>query len=169
MISAVISPHFMKFFGNDTISEKIEKLKNVPVFRELTRKEILVVDALLHERAYEKDEIIFEEGDVGHGIFIILDGKVRVKSSSSKLLEKAAPEFGPGEMLGELCLFDEAPRNATAVAVERTLAVALFQAEFSSLLTRNKSIGVKVLLEISRTMSVRIRRLLSHETSLPSV
>src|SRR6266576_3033895 len=148
----------MRFFGNDSASQRIEVLKNIPVFHELTRKEILEVDELLHERTYEKDEIIFEEGDAGHGIFIIVSGKVRAKSSR-KLLEAVVPEFGPGELLGELCLFDEAPRAATVVAMERTLTVALFQAEFSSLLTKNKNIGVKVLIEISKTMSRRARRL----------
>lgn len=143
-------------------------LKNIPVFHELTRGELLEVDELLHERTYEKDEIIFEEGDAGHGIFIIVSGKVRAKSKR-KLLEAAGFEFGPGDLLGELTLFDEGPRAATAVAVERTLAVALFQAELSSLLTRNKNIGVKVLFEISRTMSRRMRRLLFQESGLPCV
>jgi len=143
-------------------------LKNIPVFHELTRREILEVDELLHERTYEKGEIVFEEGDAGHGIFIIISGKVRAKSSC-KMLEAALLEFGPGDLLGELSLFDEAPRNATAVAMERTLTVALFQAEFSSLLTKNKNIGVKVLIEISKTMSRRIRRLVLQETCLPSV
>jgi len=45
----------------------------------------------------------------------------------------------------------------------------LFQAEFSSLLTKNKSIGVKVLMEISRTMSTRVRQLLLQKPDLPSV
>jgi CRP-like cAMP-binding protein len=85
------------------------------------------------------------------------------------MLEAALLEFGPGDLLGELSLFDEAPRNATAVAMERTLTVALFQAEFSSLLTKNKNIGVKVLIEISKTMSRRVRRLVLQETCLPSV
>ena len=158
----------MKFFGNDTTSQKIGMLKNIPVFHELTRREILEVDELLHERTYEKGEIVFEEGDAGHGIFIIISGKVRAKSSC-KMLEAALLEFGPGDLLGELSLFDEAPRNATAVAMERTLTVALFQAEFSSLLTKNKNIGVKVLIEISKTMSRRVRRLVLQETCLPSV
>lgn len=143
-------------------------LKKIPVFQDLTRQEILEVDQLLHERTYEKDEIIFEEGDAGHGIFIILSGKVRLKSSH-KLLEAATFEFGPGELLGELTLFDQAPRAATAVAKERTLTVALFQSEFSSLLSRNKDIGVKVLFEISKVLSRRTRRLLAQETGLPSV
>ena len=154
----------MKLFGEDTA--RIEMLKNVPVFRELSRREISEVDALLHERTYEKGEIIFEEGDEGHGIFIILSGKVRVKARS-KLLEAVVPELGPGELFGELTLFDEAPRFATAIAAEPTVAVALFQAEFASLLTKNKDIGVKVLMEISRAISRRIRQILAHEPGAP--
>ena len=50
----------MRFFGADIITQKIETLKNVPIFHELTRKEILEVDELLHERVYEKDEVVFE-------------------------------------------------------------------------------------------------------------
>ena len=159
---------YVKLFGSDATSQRTEMLKNIPVFHELTRKEILEVDELLHERTYEKDEIIFEEGDTGHGIFLIVSGRIRAESSC-KLLERAVLEFGPGEMLGELSLFDEAPRAVTAVAMERTLTVALFHAELSSLLTKNKNIGIKVLIEISKTMSQRVRRLLLQETSVPSV
>jgi CRP-like cAMP-binding protein len=158
----------MRLFGDDTNTQKAEILKKIPVFRELSRKEILEVDELLHERTYQKDEIIFEQGDAGHGIFIIISGKVRVKSTC-KLLETVVAELGPGEMFGELSLFDEAQRNATVVAIEPTVAVALFQAEFSSLLTKNKDIGVKVLVEIFRTMSQRLRRLLLEQPGLPGI
>src|SRR5262245_5658845 len=129
----------MKFFGNGANDGRIEMLKRIPVFHALSRKEILEVDELLHERTYENGESIFEEGDVGHGIFIIVTGKARMKSSR-KLLEASVIEFGPGDLVGELTLFDEAPRAATIVAVERTRTVALFQAEFSDLLTKNKNI-----------------------------
>src|SRR5216684_8977994 len=145
----------MRFFGNDTISQKIKALKNIPVFRELTRKEALEVDELLHERVYEKDEIIFEEGDLGHGIFMVVSGKVRA-DPSHEVLKTAVLEFGPGEMLGELSLFEEAPRIATVVALERTIMVALFRAEFFTLLTKNTKIGVKVLVKLADTMSRRM-------------
>ncbi len=111
----------MKFFGDDATSQKVKRLKNTPVFRDLSRPEILEVDGLLHERTYERDEIIFEQGDAGHGVFIVVSGRVRMKSSC-KLLETAVPEFGPGDMFGELSLFNEAPRSATVIAIEPTFA-----------------------------------------------
>jgi CRP-like cAMP-binding protein len=158
----------MKFFKPDMNEPRVAMLKSVPIFHELTNKEILEVDELLHERIYEPDETIFEEGDQGHGVFIIISGKVRA-DPCHKLLKTANLEFGPGELVGELTLFDEAPRTATVVAIERTVTVALFQAEFSSLLTKNKSIGVKVLNEIARVLSRRTRQLLLQEKHCPSV
>jgi CRP/FNR family cyclic AMP-dependent transcriptional regulator len=158
----------MRFFGDDMKAQKVKMLKNIPIFHELTHKEILEVDDLLHERTYEKDEIVFEEGDPGHGIFIVVSGKLRA-DPCHELLKTAVLEFGPGELVGELTLFDEAPRIATVVAIERTVTVALFQAELSSLLTKNKSIGVKVLFAIARTLSRRTRQLLLREKHLPSI
>ena len=104
----------------------------------------------------------------GHGIYIIVSGKLRA-DPSHELLKTAILDFGPGELVGELTLFDEAPRAAKVVAIERTVTMALFQAEFSSLLLKNKSVGVKVLVQIARTLSRRARQLLLQEKHVPSL
>jgi CRP-like cAMP-binding protein len=158
----------MNLFRTPATSKTVETLRRLDVFSDLTFSESLEVDELLHERVYEKGEIIFEEGDIGHGIFIVVSGKVRV-DPSRETLKDAVLEFGPGEMLGELTLFEEAPRFANVVAMERTVMVALLRAEFSSLLTRNTKIGVKVLVRLSTTMCRRVRRLLLGQTHLPSL
>jgi len=158
----------MNLFSTLANREKVEKLRNLDVFRDLTFKETLEVDELLHERVYEKGEIVFEEGDMGHGIFVVVSGKVRV-DPSQELLKSTVLEFGPGEMLGELSLFEEAPRFATVAAVERTVMVALLRAEFSSLLTKNTKIGVKILVRLSSTMSRRVRNLLLGQRITPSL
>ena len=158
----------MRFFGKEADNQKIEMLKSIPIFSQLTGKEVLELDELLHERVYEKDEIIFEEGDIGHGIYIVVSGKLRINLSHASL-KTLILEIGPGELLGELTLFEEAPRTATVAAVERTVMVALFQAEFSSLLSKNKSIGVKVLTEIARILIRRARQLVRHEQHPPSL
>ena len=143
-------------------------LRKLDVFSDLNFTEALEVDELLHERVYEQGEIIFQDGDIGHGIFVVVSGKVRV-NPSHELLKEAVLEFGPGEMLGELTLFEEAPRFVTAVAMERTVMVALLRAEFSSLLTRNTKIGVKILVRLCSTLSRRVRRLFLGERHLPSL
>ncbi len=158
----------MNLFGTSANRKRVEQLRQLDVFRDLSFNETRELDQLLHERVYEKGETIFEEGDIGHGIFVVVSGRVRV-DPSHELLKDAVLEFGPGEMLGELTLFEEAPRFATVVALERTVMVALLRAEFSSLLTRNTKIGVKVLVRLSSTMSRRVRRLLLRERHQPSL
>src|SRR5262245_20723810 len=110
----------MKLFGTREDRKSVEQHRQLDAFRDLSFNEALELNELLHERVYEKGEIIFEEGDMGHGIFIVVSGKVRV-DPSHEMLKDAVLEFGPGEMLGELTLFEEAPRFVTAVAMERTV------------------------------------------------
>src|SRR5580704_972856 len=107
----------MRFSKKDPNAQKVEMLKSIPIFSQLSPKEILEVDELLHERVYEKDEIVFEEGDIGHGIYVLVSGKLRVNPLHDTL-KSLILEIGPGELLGELTLFDEAPRTATVVATE---------------------------------------------------
>lgn len=159
----------MKLFGgNHHDARKIEKLKNIPIFHTLTRNELLEVDELLHERTYEPGEIIFEKGEMGHGIYIILEGRVKV-NPCPELPVSALVELGRNEMIGELSLFEEMPRLATVVATERTTMAALFQSEFSSLLTTNKNIGVKVLVEVTRILGSRVIQLLTRERHVPTI
>jgi len=158
----------MNLFGTSADRKSVEILRKLDVFSDLTFREALEVDELLHERVYEKGEIVFETGDIGHGIFVVVSGRVRVNHPQEPLKD-ALLEFGPGEVLGELTLFEEAPRFATVVATERTVMVALLRAEFSSLLTRNTKIGVKVLVRLSTTMCRRVRRLLLGESHHPNL
>ena len=158
----------MNLFGSPADRKSAEMLRKLDVFADLSFREALEVDELLHERVYEKGEIIFEAGDIGHGIFVVVSGRVRV-DPSHELLKNAELEFGPGEMLGELTLFEEAPRFTTVVAMERTVMVALLRAEFSNLLTRNTKIGVKVLVRLSATMCRRVRRLLQGQSHQPNL
>ena len=158
----------MNWFSTPANRKKVEMLKQLDVFCDLTFTEALEVNELLHERVYEKGEIIFQEGDIGQGIFVVVSGKVRV-DASHEVMKGVLPEFGPGEMVGELTLFEEAPRLATAIAAERTVMVALLRAEFSSLLTRNTKIGVKILQRMCATLCQRVRSLLLGERHVPSL
>jgi CRP/FNR family transcriptional regulator, cyclic AMP receptor protein len=156
------------FFHATFEDQTITELHGLTLFRQLTARELREVDELVHERYYQKDEVIFEEGDPGLGLFIVVSGRVKV-SSSHAALQHLAPEFGPGEFFGELALFDESGRTARAVATEPTRLLALFRTEFFSLLQRDRGIGVKILLELSRTVALRSRKLLTAQPHSPSI
>jgi CRP-like cAMP-binding protein len=147
---------------------RIQHLKGLSLFRKLSSRELRELDELLHERSYQKDEVVFDEGDVGLGLYVVVSGRVKALSSHAAL-QRLAPEFGPGDFFGELALFEEAHRTARAVATEPTELLALFRTEFFSLLERDRRIGVKILFELSRTVVLRSRKLLSSQQHLPTV
>ncbi len=126
------------------------------------------MDELLHERTYEKDEVIFDEGDLGLGVFIIVSGRVRAISRHA-LPAELSLEFCCGDFFGELSLFDEAPRTAKVVAVDHARVMAFFRTELTALLERDRDIAAKVLYELARTVSRRSRQLLLRQEHLPSV
>ena len=157
--------NFLRVSADD---QRIENLKGLSLFKRLTARELRELDELLHARSYQKDEVIFDEGDTGLGLFIVVRGRVKIASSHAAL-QRLAPEFGPGDFFGELALFEEAQRTARAVALEPTQVLALFRREFFSLLEHDRSIGVKILFELSRTVVRRSRKLLASQPHLPTV
>jgi CRP/FNR family cyclic AMP-dependent transcriptional regulator len=157
--------NFLRMTPDD---QRIEHFKELSLFKRLTSRELREMDELLHERSYQKDEVVFDEGDTGLGLFIVLSGRVKIMSSHAAL-QRLAPEFGVGDFFGELALFEESQRTARAVAMEPTQVLALFRTEFVSLLERDQDIGVKILFELSRTVVWRSRKLLANQPHLPTV
>ena len=101
-------------------------------------------------------------------MFIVVSGRVKASSSHAPL-QQLAPEFCCGDFFGELSLFDESLRTGRVVALEPSRVVALFRTEFFSLLERNKSIGVKILYELSRAVCQRARNLAVGAPAQPNV
>jgi len=155
--------HLFKPAADD---RRIRELRAMLLFKELSSRELNEVEQLLHKRTYLKDEIIFDEGDVGLGLFIVVNGRVRA-TSTLEAFKNINAEFCCGDFFGELSLFDEGPRTARITAIEPANVVALFRAEFFSLLERNRIIAAKILFEISRTVCRRSRRMLLGEKDLP--
>src|SRR5216117_4522291 len=76
--------------------DRVQFLKTVPFFDQLSNRQLKLVSAIMFERTYETDELIFEEGQPGAALFLILDGKVAVEmcrenhTTTLAILEKGA-------------------------------------------------------------------------------
>ncbi len=137
-----------------------EVLHKIPLFQTLSRRELGIVELILHERSYLGDEIIFEEGEEGLGMYIILEGNLRVvrRGILRKLTgNEEIAVLGPGESVGEMALLDGVKRSAAVVAKGPARVLCLFQPEFLQLLHTHRVIGFKVTYELARGMAGRIR------------
>jgi CRP/FNR family cyclic AMP-dependent transcriptional regulator len=135
---------------------RLELLKHVVLFKDLSWHDLGVIDNMLHQRHYLAGEVIFDEGEEGQGLFIVLSG--RVKTTRQGTTRGVLLEFGPGSFFGEVALLDQSVRTAQARAVEDTSIVTLFRAEFYSLLQTHSAIASRISFQLARMLATRLRQ-----------
>ncbi len=106
------------FRNREKEDDSLEKLlSGVPIFSQLTSRELSQVISIVHRRQYAADETIFTQGDPGLGMYVIEKGEVRDNfSRRGRWEEKKLARLAPGDFFGDLSLLDESPRSATAIA-----------------------------------------------------
>jgi CRP/FNR family transcriptional regulator, cyclic AMP receptor protein len=135
---------------------RLQLLKNVVLFKDLSMRELAMVDGMMHEREYLADEVIFDEGEEGQGLFLVLSGRVKITLPAE--VDNVLIELGPGAFFGEVALLDQSIRTAQARAIEDTKIVALFRAEFYSLLDTHSGIASRISFQLAKVLAARLRQ-----------
>ncbi|MCE1179706.1 MAG: Crp/Fnr family transcriptional regulator [Micrococcales bacterium] len=102
----------------------------------------------------ERGDILFHEGDQGDRLYVIGEGKIKLGRSSADGRENLVAILGPGEMFGELSLFDPGPRTMTATAVAETTLLGLGNESLQEILTKHPGAAATLLAALAR----RLRR-----------
>lgn len=99
--------------------------------------EQVLPSVLLYE--YDPGETVFKQGEEGDAFYIVYQGRVdvSVKSGLMGLWTKKVASLGPGGFFGEIALVSDVSRNATIVAVEKTLLFTLIASDFRFVLAEN--------------------------------
>ncbi len=93
---------------------------------------------------YELGEILFKEGDIGDGMYIIRSGRVAVVKGDFDS-PTVLGYRGPGEIIGEMALLEDRPRSASVVAIENLLVFGISRANFQQFLESNSAVGMSIL------------------------
>jgi len=101
-----------------------------------------------------KGTILFAEGDGGDQLYVIAEGKLKLGTSSGDGRENLLSILGPGEMFGELSLFDPGPRTSTATAVTDAKLLSLGQEKLLPWLAENPKVSLQLLARLAQ----RLRR-----------
>jgi CRP/FNR family transcriptional regulator/CRP/FNR family cyclic AMP-dependent transcriptional regulator len=139
----------------DQSAPATEALKKVPFFAQLNEEEAQTLAARLVPRRFNADQIIFHLGDPGGLLYVIVEGKVKITTSTPDGQEALLAILGAGDFFGELALLDDAPRSATAEAIEPTETVTLHRHEFISFINTHPAFAYHVM----QTLARRIRHL----------
>jgi CRP-like cAMP-binding protein len=134
---------------------RIAQIRQLFLFATLRPRELRVVDGLLHERNYLKDEIVFDEGEEGQALYIVLAGRVLICRQGEPAAGRIA-EISPGTLFGELALLDGAPRTAQARAAEDCKLAALSRSDFDGLVETHGAIASKIALQLARDLGKKL-------------
>jgi len=129
--------------------EKLDHLRKVPLFSRMNQRQLERLGQLADEIEVGLDEVLAEQGRVGHEFFIVLDGRLMVLDG-----RKPVAQLGPGDFFGEIALLDGRPRTATVRAEGITRLLVVGHREFHALMDEFPELRRTVLEEVA----ARLRR-----------
>ncbi len=138
------------------VTPRLERLRRIPLFAKLSPRELRIVDGLVHQREYQAEEVIFDEGEEGQAIYIVIEGEVFIGRQGMGEAGRIAI-IGPGGYFGDMALLDNMPRTAQARATKATSLAVYFREDFLALMETHARIASKIALQLARTMGQRLR------------
>jgi len=141
---------------------KMEYLSNFGLFAGLKPKEIEEISGYFHEKEYKKGEYIFFEGDEEPGIYIVLDGIVKLTKETAEGKTVIVRLATKGDVFGWLVLGENKPSSTyTAQALTNTKVLHISNADFLRLLTEYPALAVRITCESSKMVLEAYERLKS--------
>lgn len=131
-----------------------QMLKSVPLFSGISPEGIQKLISKITIVRLTPNQVLFNEGDIGTSMYIIVSGRIKIYNTSPKGDEKTITIFKKGDSFGELALIDGEPRSASAKAISFSELIKLDSFSFHELLQENYNMVKAVLIELSK----RIRK-----------
>jgi CRP-like cAMP-binding protein len=131
-----------------------EVIRKAPLFTALDDAAATSLLANMVSVKIAKGSVLFAEGDEGDQLYVIAEGKLKLGTSSGDGRENLLSILGPGEMFGELSLFDPGPRTSTATAVTDAKLLSLGQEKLLPWLIENPKVSLQLLAGLAQ----RLRR-----------
>jgi CRP/FNR family transcriptional regulator len=144
------------------VARVADYLAENPVFACLGGADRTAVAGRMRSRQFARDEIVFHRDDPAGHVFLIAAGTVKISVPDESGHEVLVALERGGDVFGELALFDDSPRSATATAITETIALALSRSDFIGVLERNPEAMRKMLALLARM----IRRSTGHVEDL---
>lgn len=138
-----------------TASQALETLRRVAIFADLSPTELQFLAERSVPRDYAPGELIFSEGEMCAGLFVVEKGHVRIFKSSPNGREQVLSVDGPGSSIAELPVFDGGNYPASTSAVDHARVYFVSKQDFYSLCLVHPKVALKVL----KVVGARLRRL----------
>lgn len=144
--------------GSET-TDASSLLAQVPVFEALEPADLERVAQVAVPRRFSTQQVIFREGDRSDTCYVVRSGHARAIREHTDGRTIALAHFGPGDIFGELAMFDDERRSATVETLDAVDAIAIAGQDMRRLLREHPDIAVKLVIALGRRMREANERL----------
>jgi CRP/FNR family transcriptional regulator len=136
-------------------------LGQVPVFGGLGPDDLAQIAEVSHPRRFESGEVVVREGDHSNTCYVIRSGHARAVREHADGRQIALATFGPGDIFGELAMFDDETRSATVEAIDGLETLAILGPDMRRLMLRRPQLAVALAATLARRLRATNERLAS--------
>ncbi|MEP7289977.1 MAG: sister chromatid cohesion protein PDS5 [Chloroflexota bacterium] len=148
--------------------EKIIFLKKVPFFEEMTIDQLKVLANVCEEELFHEDGLIFQEGEPGGALYVVVRGRVAIEREGARKGSTARlATFEAYSYFGEMTLFDNSPRSGNAIAVQDTLVLKLRREPLLALTRQYPDLSLKLINVLSQRLRDANDRIAQLTTTKP--
>ena len=133
-------------------AEIVELLGRVPVFSTLEQDDLGRIAQLAVPRSFEPGQIVFREGDASDTCYVVRSGRARAIREHADGRTITLATFGPGDIFGELAMFEDELRSATVEAVQHTSVVAVLGPDMRRLMVEHPEISMRLVIALGRRL-----------------
>src|SRR4051794_28495286 len=134
-------------------------LGSIPVFEELSRGDLERVAAVAVPRSFEAGNVVFRAGDDSDTCYVVRSGHARAVREHQDGRQIALATFGPGDIFGELAMFDDERRSATIQTIDAVEALAILGPDMRRLMLRRPQLAVALASNLARRLRATNERL----------
>ena len=132
--------------------DTVALLRRVPVFSTLAEDDLGRVADVAVPRRFAASEVVFREGDESNTCYIVRSGKARAIRGHTDGRSITLANFGPGDIFGELAMFDNEKRSATVETLAITEVIAILGGDMRRLMREHPEIAVKLIAALAQRL-----------------
>ncbi len=131
--------------------EKVLFLKSIDLFSQIPGDDLAKVAEITTEITFNKNEVVFQEGDVGDSLYLTIEGSVRIHIGSREIAV-----ITERECFGDMAILDNEPRSASVTALENVLLLKIEREDFYALMSEKDEIAQGVIKVLSKRLRTQI-------------
>ena len=147
--------------GATRSADVVELLGRVPAFSTLEPSDLERIAQLAVPRHFEPGQVVFREGDESDTCYVVREGHARAIRTHGDGRTITLATFGPGDIFGELAMFEDERRSATVEAIEPTSVVGVLGPDMRRLMSEHPEIAPRLVIALGRRlreMNARLSR-----------